>query len=235
MTPTLGTGSPVHLATLNMSGKADAIPEGPQLKLRLSILAFMCALCAPALAADTAAGKAKYGICVACHGADGAGNAALNAPAIAGQEAWYVESQIKLFKGGQRGTHAKDLYGKQMRPMAMVLTTDAAVVDVSAYVASLPPAAITHKGGGDAAKGKTLFATCAACHGANGKGNPALKGPDLTLQQDWYVVRQLANFKAGIRGSDPKDTQGMQMRPMSMMLANEQAMKDVAAYIVTLK
>lgn len=191
-------------------------------------------LSAAAVAGDAAAGKAKYGICVACHGASGEGNAALNAPAIAGQETWYLEASLKAFKSGIRGTHAKDIYGKQMRPMAMVLTDDAAVANVAAYVNSMAPANLTHKGGGDAAKGKALYATCAACHGANGKGNPALKGPNLTLQQDWYTVRQLKNFKEGVRGSDPKDVQGMQMRPMASMLADDQAMKDVAAYITTL-
>ena len=190
---------------------------------------------AGAIAGDAAAGKAKYGVCVACHGAVGEGNPALNAPAIAGQETWYLEASLKAFKSGVRGTHAKDIYGKQMRPMAMVLADDAAIANVAAYVNGMAPASLTHKGGGDAARGKALYATCAACHGANGQGNPALKGPNLTLQQDWYVVRQLKNFKEGIRGSDPKDVQGMQMRPMASMLADEQAMKDVAAYIVTLK
>jgi cytochrome c oxidase cbb3-type subunit 3 len=28
--------------------------------------------------------------------------------------------------------------------------------------------------------GKPRYATCAACHGANGKGNPALGAPNLT-------------------------------------------------------
>jgi len=188
-----------------------------------------------ATAGNAAAGKAKYGVCIACHGAAGEGKAALNAPAIAGQETWYLEASLKAFKTGIRGTHAKDIYGKQMRPMAMVLADDSAIANVAAYVNSMAPASLTHKGGGDAAKGKALYATCAACHGANGKGNPALKGPNLTLQQDWYVVRQLKNFKEGIRGSDPKDVWGMQMRPMASMLADDQAMKDVAAYIVSLK
>jgi hypothetical protein len=34
-----------------------------------------------------------------------------------------------------------------------------------------------------------------------------------------------------VRGTHPKDIEGMQMRPMSMVLADEQAMKDVAAFI----
>ena len=49
------------------------------------------------------------------------------------------------------------------------------------------------------------------------------------------MIRQLQNFKAGIRGANPKDTFGMQMAPMSQTLPNDQAMADVAAYIKTLK
>jgi cytochrome c oxidase subunit 2 len=49
------------------------------------------------------------------------------------------------------------------------------------------------------------------------------------------VVRQLQNFKAGIRGTHPEDINGQTMRPMSMTLADEKAMKDVAAYIIRLR
>ena len=87
---------------------------------------------------------------------------------------------------------------------------------------------------GNAAKGKTLYTTCAACHGVNAEGNPALNSPALTGLQDWYMVRQLKNFKEGIRGGNPKDTFGAQMRPMAMTLPDEQAMEDVVAYILTL-
>ncbi|MFK7955018.1 MAG: cytochrome c [Lysobacterales bacterium] len=88
---------------------------------------------------------------------------------------------------------------------------------------------------GDAEKGKALFATCVACHGADAKGQEVLNAPNLTGLQEWYFVRQISNFKAGIRGSDPKDIYGAQMRPMSMTLADDQAAKDVHAYIQTLK
>jgi cytochrome c oxidase subunit 2 len=92
----------------------------------------------------------------------------------------------------------------------------------------------TAQAAGDAAKGKTLYGTCAACHGVNAEGNPALNSPALTGLQDWYMVRQLKNFKDGIRGSDPKDVFGAQMRPMAMTLPNDQAMEDVVAYIRSL-
>jgi cytochrome c553 len=87
---------------------------------------------------------------------------------------------------------------------------------------------------GDAAKGKTLYATCGACHGANAEGMEALNAPKLAGQEEWYVIRQLQNFKNGIRGKDPKDTYGMQMAPMAQTLPTDQAMQDVAAYIKSL-
>ena len=87
---------------------------------------------------------------------------------------------------------------------------------------------------GDAAKGKTLYATCGACHGQNAEGMEALNAPKLAGQEEWYVVRQLQNFKNGVRGTNPKDTYGMQMAPMAQTLPNDQAMEDVAAYIKSL-
>jgi cytochrome c oxidase subunit 2 len=87
---------------------------------------------------------------------------------------------------------------------------------------------------GDAERGKTLYATCGACHGANGEGLEALNAPKLAGQEEWYVVRQLQNFKAGVRGNNPRDTYGMQMAPMAQTLVDDQAMQDVAAYIRTL-
>jgi cytochrome c553 len=38
-----------------------------------------------------------------------------------------------------------------------------------------------------------------------------------------------------VRGTNPADTSGALMRPMAQTLADEQAMKDVIAYIMTLK
>lgn len=87
---------------------------------------------------------------------------------------------------------------------------------------------------GDAERGKSLYATCGACHGPNAEGMQALNAPRLTGLEPWYLVRQLQNFKQGIRGSDPKDIYGMQMAPMAQILPDQQAMEDVVAYIVSL-
>ena len=179
-------------------------------------------------------GKTSFAVCVSCHGADGAGNKALNAPRISGQQEWYVARQIANFKTGIRGSHAEDIYGQQMRPMAMILANEQAVADVSAYLSTLKsaPAASTVKG--DVAAGKTAYGICASCHGANGEGNKALNAPAIAGQHDWYIVRQLQNFKKRIRG-DAGDTYGQQMSPMAMILADDAAINNVAAYISTLK
>jgi cytochrome c oxidase subunit 2 len=87
---------------------------------------------------------------------------------------------------------------------------------------------------GDPARGKTLYGTCGACHGMNAEGMEALNAPKLAGQDEWYTVRQLQNFKSGVRGSNPKDTYGQQMAPMAQILTDDQAMADVAAYIRSL-
>ncbi len=187
-------------------------------------------------AGDPAKGKASFAVCQACHGANGMGNKALNAPRIAGQEPWYLERQLKNFKGGIRGANPKDPYGMQMRPMALTLANDQAVSDMAAFLSSMPVSKSSESTvKGDATAGKASYMICQTCHGPKGGGNKALNSPKLTGLQDWYIVRQLKNFKAGIRGTKSGDLFGMQMRPMAMTLANDEAINNVAAYIATFK
>ncbi len=187
-------------------------------------------------AGDPAKGKAAYAVCAACHGANGMGNKALNAPQIAGQEPWYLERQLNNFKGGIRGADPKDTYGMQMRPMALTLANDQAVSDMAAFLSSMPVSKSSESTvKGDVTAGKASYMICQTCHGPKGGGNKALNSPKLTGLQDWYIVRQLKNFKAGIRGTKSGDLFGMQMRPMAMTLANDEAINNVAAYIATFK
>ncbi len=88
---------------------------------------------------------------------------------------------------------------------------------------------------GDKSRGKALFQVCANCHGEKARGNPNTKAPQLAGQYDWYLIQQLKNFKAGLRGSDPKDLNGAMMRPMAMTLKDDQAIEDVVSYIITMK
>ncbi|MFZ1864639.1 MAG: c-type cytochrome [Polyangiales bacterium] len=176
-----------------------------------------------------------YASCVPCHGQNGQGNQEIGAPAIAGLTQWYVKRQLRHFKRGYRGFHPEDMNGKKMQPMALALDTDQKVDLVSAYVASMPS---THPAptleGGNAETGKIYFGVCVQCHGPDAGGNVEQFGPPLAGASDWYLLRQLQNFKGGIRGTHPGDVTGAKMRPFSMTLPSEQSMKDVIAYIKTL-
>jgi len=201
--------------------------------LALGALSSACSVAGPA---PTAPAEETFHLCQQCHGEHGLGNQSVNAPSIAGLPQWYVEAQLTKFKAGGRGTHFDDLTGMQMRPMAMSLATPEDIKTVAQYVAQLPakkPVPVVT--GGDAAKGKTLFAVCVACHQADAAGNEALKAPPLTHASDWYLVNSLKKFKAGIRGTNPLDVSGAGMRPMAQTLTDDQAVLDVVAYIVTLQ
>ena len=88
---------------------------------------------------------------------------------------------------------------------------------------------------GDAVKGESLFGICAGCHGANGEGSQQSNAPRLAGQHRWYLVTQLNNFRAGLRGAAEGDNLGAMMRSMSLTLEDEQAVQDVVAYIATFK
>ncbi len=87
---------------------------------------------------------------------------------------------------------------------------------------------------GDAAAGKPLYAVCAACHGLQAQGNPALNAPKLSGQGDWYLKRQLKYFKNGVRGTHDKDVFGKMMAPMAATLGDDTAIDNVVAYIKAL-
>jgi cytochrome c oxidase subunit 2 len=83
--------------------------------------------------------------------------------------------------------------------------------------------------------GKAKFVVCEACHGPTGAGSKEIGAPRIAGQAHWYEQRQLQNFKAGIRGANPKDTFGIVMRPMAMTLVSDQDIVDVVAYLGTLQ
>lgn len=186
-------------------------------------------------AANVEAGKASYAVCAACHGQQGEGNPTLNAPRLAGQHAWYLARQLEYYKQGVRGVHDEDIYGKQMAPMAMTLVDDASIRNVTAYIAGLPNTPVKETLSGNVANGRSLYTTCGACHGPHGNGNFGSGSPRLSGQHDWYLSRQLNNYKQGIRGSHPNDWYGHQMEAMAKILKSDQAVADVIAYINTLQ
>ncbi len=185
-------------------------------------------------AGDAVAGEPLYATCAACHGPQGEGNLALNAPKLSGLEDWYIKRQLKYFQQGARGTHDKDVFGKMMAPMAATLVDDVAIENVVAYIKTLPDNPAPATVDGDAEKGKKIYATCGACHGPNGQGRWSANAPRTAGMSDWYMVTQLKNFKQGIRGAHPQDMYGPQMGLMADILVDDQAINDLVAYINTL-
>src|SRR5258708_5940171 len=107
--------------------------------------------------------------------------------------------------------------------------------EFQAWLSSHPTFAQTSaQAAGDAAAGKPLYAVCAACHGSQAEGNPALHAPKLSGQGDWYLKRQLKYFKSGARGTHEKDVFGKMMAPMAATLSDDAAIDNVIAYIKTL-
>jgi cytochrome c oxidase subunit 2 len=51
---------------------------------------------------------------------------------------------------------------------------------------------------------------------------------------DWYLERQLENFRQGIRGTHRQDFHGAQMRSMARALKDEASINDLLDYIHTL-
>ncbi len=105
--------------------------------------------------------------------------------------------------------------------------------EYEAWLATQPTFAETQSmPAANVAAGQAQYAVCAACHGAQGEGNPALNSPKLSGQQAWYIERQLNYFKQGIRGGEG-DTNGAAMIGMANMLADDTAVRNMAAYIAT--
>lgn len=198
-----------------------------------SLLILGGALVAPAgFAADAARGGTLYAPCAACHGAQAQGNPALQAPALAGQDAGYLARQLRHFRAGIRGAADGDTAGATMRAQLAPLSDDAAIDDVAAWLASLPAPRAAAVEGAVLRTGSNYYQSkCGACHGARAEGNPALFAPRLAGLDADYLARQYRNFAAGLRGTEPADRYGRQMRLMATALPGEAELRDVLGFI----
>lgn len=184
---------------------------------------------------DAQRGAGTYGVCAACHGQQGEGNVALNSPRLTGLDPSYMRRQLRYFQEGIRGAAPGDVYGAQMAPMARVLATEQQMDDVIAYIGSLEDQPAPPTVTGNVRRGRALYQTCAGCHGEDGRGIWSTNAPQLAGTEDWYLVRQLQNYRQGIRGMHVDDSYGEQMRLMSGILIDDDAINDVVAYINTLR
>lgn len=129
--------------------------------------------------------------CEACHGRDARGNRLLGAPDLADSDWLYGgdgEAILTTILDGREGV---------MPPWGSVFD-QAGVTALATYVRSLSLPPRDADSIVKAAAGKKLFTACAACHGADGKGNPALGAPNLT-DNIWLYGGSQADVEETIR------------------------------------
>ncbi len=130
----------------------------------------------PEVAADPEAIKVGQNLflqnCSQCHGSDARGQQGF--PNLTDQ-AWLYggepEAILTTINHGRIG--AMPAWGETFG--------EDGVQEVVSYVLSLSGRKVNAR---EATAGKVRFAACAACHGTDGKGNPAFGAPDLT-DRDW--------------------------------------------------
>jgi len=168
--PGLGT----HQGTLNWSSAGQYEAEQARARQAMSpVYARFTAMNAEQLAGDSAAmgiGQRLFlNNCAQCHGSDGRGSKGF--PNLADRD-WLGGDTHDYIKGVITNGRAAN-----MPAMAAAVGSAADVVNVAQYVLSLSGSGHNNVA---AELGQAKFASCVACHGAEGKGNMALGAPDLT-------------------------------------------------------
>ncbi|MFN0164425.1 MAG: cytochrome-c oxidase, cbb3-type subunit III [Burkholderiales bacterium] len=129
--------------------------------------------------------------CAQCHGSDARGSKGF--PNLTDRD-W-------MWGGTPEAIKTSILAGRNgvMPPMAAALGGEEEVKNVANYTLSLSGAAHDSIA---AQKGRAKFAVCAACHGADGRGNPALGAPNLTDKIWLYGGGVAAVTESIVKGRD---------------------------------
>jgi cytochrome c553 len=193
----------------------------------------------PMVTAEMKEGKVLFErVCSACHGMDGGGKAELKSPAIAALPEYYAKNQIASFREGRRGHHPEDTQSFLMGSIAKQLTpaqAEAVVAHLTTMPRTIPANIEKDVQNADLANGQMLFQErCMECHRYNASGEIAFASPPLIGQQAWYMMAQIAKFKNGQRGTVKGDVNGAKMVLSSNFIEDEQMLRDIVAYIVSL-
>jgi cytochrome c553 len=179
------------------------------------------------------AGQSRAVTCGACHGTDG-NSVNPTWPSIASQHATYIYRQLQAFKGDPNGEN-KTRFDPVMSTQVIALS-DQDMRDLAVYFESQDAAArpvadpdTVDSGerlyrGGDDEKG---VPACMACHGPNGRGNPAAAYPSIRGQYAIYTAKQLRDYASGARKSDGPTKV---MRDIAQRLS-ETEIAEVSSYI----
>ena len=141
--------------------------------------------------------------CSTCHGQTGI-SVAPTFPNLAGQQAPYLEAQLKAFRDRSRADpHAQAF----MWGMAAQLT-DTTIAEIAAFFATQPPAKGKPAEPAEIAAGQKIFEEgiaaqqvppCQSCHLKNAEGNAVF--PRLAGQHRSYLEKQLEVFATGLRAN----------------------------------
>jgi len=155
--------------------------------------------------------------CAQCHGSDARGSRGF--PNLADGDWMYGSEPQALVTTVTEGRNGV------MPPMGAAVGGRADIEDVANYVLSLSGSAHDSV---KAIRGKFKFdAVCAACHGADGKGNPALGAPNLT-DKVWLYGGSVATI------SDTIVSGRNNVMPSFKQILTEPEIHLVAAYIWSL-
>ena len=136
-------------------------------------------------------GFTKAFSCSACHGRAGASRADA-VPVLAGMPAWYFKKAIADYAAGRRPS-------PEMEPFSKMVGT-LGVDEIAAYFAAQPressPLGVDRTAIGS---GRAASTPCAACHGAEGRGDQAKGAPPLVGQPPGYLLNQMKLFKTDKR------------------------------------
>lgn len=194
----------------------------PMKKLAILAIALLGAAHS-AQAADSAKGAELATQCAACHAKDG--NSAVAAwPKLAGQNAKYIEKQLKDFIAGAKDK-SKGRYDAQMLAPVQALTEEN-IADLAAYFSEQQTqlgavkADLVEMGkniyfNGDAERG---VPACAACHGATGQGLDLAGYPSVSGQHPEYTAKQLKAFSMAERTNDENAV----MRDIAIRMSDQQ-------------
>jgi cytochrome c553 len=159
---------------------------------------------------DPVAGLRKSFLCQGCHGTEGISSEPL-IPKLAGQYANYIKKQIHNYQSGARSHQI-------MNAMAGTINSERDLADIAAYFASQPK--MEGSGAANSPLGEAIFLhpdmiknrpPCVGCHGVKGKGvSPTTSMyPVIGGQQKEYILKQLRDFRAGIRTNSPNGIMNM--------------------------
>ncbi|HLZ68229.1 MAG TPA: c-type cytochrome [Aliidongia sp.] len=157
-------------------------------------------------------------VCSSCHGLEGR-SISPTFPRLAGQQAAYIEVQLKAFRDKTRADPHAHTY---MWGMAAHLS-DPLIQGLAAYFAAQSPVPGTPGDPADMAAGQKIFVeglperdvpACQACHGEHAEGMETI--PRLAGQHRDYLTEQLVNFASNARVNEVMHANSKPMSPVEI-------------------